>query len=96
LLLSAVDAVIATIASWILNYGAGVDILGRLLLLEASALMLIGGAFEFSISTSYSRLVRQKKELDPVRQAKTTNKVVFYSVAGGVLFLELILMAALS
>jgi len=93
-ILNSIDIVAAVLISELFNYSI-LDIFALILLLEAAILMLSGSAFELSSSAFLQKsIIRIRTEKnDPHFQKKITSNVVLYSMAGGILFVEMIILA---
>ena len=98
-LISAIDLVLALVALALFRTGV-LAVFGLILLVESSALMLIGGAVSFTGQEGIRRLTSllTRIELKPdARDAeKSEMKAALYALTGVILFVESTVLAALT
>ena len=98
-LISAIDLVLALVALALFRTGI-LAVFGLILLVESSALMLIGGAVSFTGQEGIRRLTSllTRIELKPdARDAeKSEMKAALYALTGVILFVESTVLAALT
>lgn len=98
-LISAIDLVLALVALALFRTGI-LAVFGLILLVESSALMLIGGALSFTGQEGFRRLASLmiRVELKPeVRHVdKSEMKAALYAITGVILFLESSVLAVLT
>jgi hypothetical protein len=98
-LISAIDLVLAVVALALFRTGV-LEAFGLILLLESSALMLMGGAVSFAGQEGFQRLASllTRVELKPGARdgEKNEMKAALYALTGVILFVESSVLASLT